>query len=141
MSNVLLAVLLMSGIGVALIVLGLLAHARKGQFVKTGLRTSGVVTALVPRMGLNDPDQAQTTYAPSVEFMTHAGEKCSFTSAVASSHPGYRIGQKVVVVYAPHHPSKAIILSFSEVWFVPLILWGLGVLFVLIGILVAFGLL
>jgi len=51
------------------------------------------------------------------------------------------VGQKVVVVYDPRHPSKAIILSFGEVWLVPLILWGLGVLFMLIAILVAFGLL
>ena len=141
MSNVLLAVLLMSGIGCALIALGLLAYARMGQFVKTGFRTSGIVTALVPRMGLDGPGPPQTTYAPSVEFTTHTGEQSSFTSAVASSRPGYRIGQKVVVIYAPRHPSKAIILSFGEVWLVPLILWGLGALFVLIGILVAFGLL
>jgi len=75
MSNVLLAVLLTSGIGLALIPLGFLAHARKGQLVKTGFRTSGVVTALVPRMGLVGPDPPQTTYAPSVEFTTATGEE------------------------------------------------------------------
>lgn len=139
MSNVLLAVLLTSGLGVALIGLGLLAYARKRRFVRTAARTSGVVTALVPRISMEESQPSQTVYAPSVEFTTQAGEPREFTSRSASSRPAYRIGQDVAVIYDPRHPGKAVILTFGEVWLVPLILWGIGALFVLTAILVAFG--
>ena len=139
MSNVLLAVLLTSGIGFALIGLGLVVSGRTRRFLTTGCRADGVVTALVPRTNMEGPDLARTTYAPSVEFTAQTGALRSFTSATAASRPAYRVGQHVVVVYDPRNPRKAIILSFGEVWLVPLILWGLGALFMLIGMLVAFG--
>jgi Protein of unknown function (DUF3592) len=139
MSNVLLAVLLTAGIGFALIGLGLVVSGRTRRFLTTGSRADGVVTALVPRTSMEGPDSARTTYAPSVEFTTQTGALRGFTSATAASRPAYRVGQHVVVVYDPRNPRKAIILSFGAVWLVPLILWGLGALFVLIGMLVAFG--
>lgn len=62
-----------------------------------------------------------TTYSPEVEFQTPEGERIRF---VASWGSGRRpiLGRRVRVLYYPEDPQDAAIVSFADVWVVPLLL-------------------
>lgn len=80
------------------------------------------------------------TCKPTVRFTTANGEKIDFVSSFSSSN--FQEGDEVPVNYHPDHPHNAFISSFIGLWLLPLILGGLGAIFVVIGLLLlGFGIL
>ncbi len=62
-----------------------------------------------------------TTYSPEVEFETPEGERIRF---VAPSGSGRKptVGRRVRVLYYPSDPEDAAIVSFADIWAVPMLL-------------------
>lgn len=73
------------------------------------------------------------TYAPVIRFVTAADETIEFTSSVSSNPPGYAKGESVEVLYLPGAPHEARIRGFVYLWLGPIILGGIGSVFLLIG--------
>lgn len=107
------------------------------KFLETALSTPGVVVDLERRHSSSTSSSGSSgpTYAPVVEF-THpeSGETIRFTSSSSSNPPAFDEGEDVTVLYAPDNPDDARIDSFTDLWLLPLILLGMGIIFAPVGI-------
>lgn len=74
------------------------------------------------------------SYFPVVQFTDGSGRHIEFTSSSGSNPPSYDQGEQVTVLYHTDAPDKARINGFMSLWFGPLLVGGLGVLFTAIGI-------
>lgn len=129
-------------IGLILLYLGFAFFLRKrASLQKLTESVTGTVTELFSQRMTGSRGGYYTGTAPIVSFRTQSGEDMQFRSSVFSSPPAYQVGQEVTVIYDPFQPQTAIIRSslFLEFWFVPLILWGLGTIFSLVGIILLFA--
>jgi hypothetical protein len=70
---------------------------------------------------------------PVVRFPISASQTVTVVGSVSSRPPAYDIGEKLRVFYDPRRPQHALIDSFLERWFVPVLIGGLGGLFATIG--------
>ena len=71
---------------------------------------------------------------PQIEFTTASGTRVSYPQGGFVF--GYRVGQTVQVLYDPDDPAHtARVGTVGALWFVPILLLGIGVAFVLSGIL------
>lgn len=97
--------------------------------IATGVGAEGVVIDLIAERDSDGDD----VYYPRVRFATPAGEPVEFTGSVGSSPPAFDIGEAVAVLYNPSDPRDARIDSFFQLWFAPLILGFLGLVFTAVG--------
>lgn len=96
---------------------------------ENGLRGRGTVIELA-RSRNSDGD---VTYRPIVEFFDSNRTRHEFTGQVGSSPPSYSVGEKVEVIYPPGEPGRAIIDSFFDRFFLPMMFGGIGSVFALVG--------
>jgi hypothetical protein len=115
---------LSGGIGV----LAFLAFRSAYRKTSTWHRAVGVIVGFTERAR-----KGRTSYFPQVEFTTPAGESFTFTSSVGSGRRS-RIHRKVRVLFSPDDPSKAIIASFVNLWFLPAFLCVFVVMFAALSI-------
>jgi len=92
-------------------------------------RGSGTVIDLARRTS----DDGGYTYAPVVEWRDASGTRQEFVGGVASSPPSYDRGEAVAVLYPPGQPGRARIADFTNRYFLPLLLGGMGAVFSLVG--------
>ncbi len=109
--------------------LGLWLYLNDQDLAAKGVRASGTVIQIV---SYRDSD-GETMYRPVVEFTDTAGSRREFSSDVSSSTSEFQRGEAVDVIYDPVAPENAIIDSFMERFFLPLIFGGLGSIFALVG--------
>jgi hypothetical protein len=70
---------------------------------------------------------------PEIEFATLSGTKITYPQGGLIF--GYRPGQQVRVLYNPQDPAKtACVDTFGALWFVPLILSGIGMALLIGGV-------
>ncbi|MEL7446060.1 MAG: DUF3592 domain-containing protein [Pseudomonadota bacterium] len=125
------------GTGIVFAVFGLLfagigfwLYSQDQELAETGLRANGTVIEL-DRYTDGDGD---TMYRPLIEFRDADGTIQQVQSKVSSSSPSFARGEQVSVIYDPGDPSGAIIDTFMQRFFLPLIFGGMGVFFAVIGI-------
>jgi hypothetical protein len=71
--------------------------------------------------------------APVIHY-TVADQLYEFQSSISRNPPSYAVGDKVTVIYHAERPGDGRIDSFFELWFLPLLLGGLGLVFGCIGL-------
>lgn len=78
-----------------------------------------------------------TTFTyPTVEFQVN-GQKYNFEGSIIASYLNlyyqrYQMGQTIEILYDTNQPSKVLINNFTEIWILPLLLLGLGVVFLIL---------
>ena len=115
-------------VGAALLVAAFITLRSARSFESTAVGASGEVIDLAPSYS-----DGSATHAPVVRFETPDGREVIFESSVSSHPPAYDIGERVDVLYAPDDPGDAVIDSFWQVYLAPVILGGIGSIFLLIG--------
>jgi hypothetical protein len=65
---------------------------------------------------------------PLIEYVTREGHTRQFQSHIASTPPKYAVGDKVRMIYSPEKTSLVKIDSFSDLWLVPGLFGGFGLL-------------
>ena len=75
-------------------------------------------------------------YSPEVSFVDAGGQTINFISNLSSSISTYTVGQKVSVLYDISNSQSAKINTFFQLWFGPIIMTVLGVIFFLVGLLI-----
>lgn len=135
MSEKFILLLVFSGIGVLMLLIALVVWVRLRRFVAESLRAEGTVVRLAER---RDGD-GDTVYAPVVRF-TPRGRRTEveFRDQLWSRPAGYRVGQRVEVLYHQREHKRARLASSFRLYFAPGLLIFLGLLFALIGPLVFF---
>lgn len=116
-------------IGLLFAGIGLWLYSSDQDLASSGARATGTVIAIT---SYRDSD-GDTMYRPVVEFTDAAGNRREFSSDISSSSSEFSRGETVDVIYDPAQPENAIIDSFMERFFLPLIFGGLGSIFALIG--------
>ncbi len=121
-------------IGLVLLFAGFLSYNHTQKFITNSEVTTGTVIDLV--RGTSGPENSGSgsyVYYPVVQFKTNNDSLIEFQSKVGSNPPACRKGEQVQVRYLEQAPYKAGIDSFMQLWFVSIILLGLGVVFSGIG--------
>ncbi|MFC7620151.1 DUF3592 domain-containing protein [Microlunatus sp. GCM10028923] len=108
------------------------------EYVSSTTATTGTVIANTAEEGCYRTQDRRTTcstqYHPVVEITAASGERIRFTSEVGSDPARYGTGDSVPVRYRPHDPHDATIDGFVELWMLPTIVGGIGLVFLAVGI-------
>jgi len=116
-------------LGVGLLVGCFFAASRTRSFLATAHEARAEVIALQHRLGQNH----ERAYYPVLRYRTQEGSTQEVVSSVGTNPPRYKEGDSVVVLYDPARPDTVRIHTFFNVWVFPLVLGGLGVIFLIVG--------
>ena len=129
-----------------LLVSGSLWIAKRRALMRDGVQVFGTVVDMTKSTSKSrDRDGTSvihTTYSPVVEFVA-SGEgaeadpshaKSFRFKGLGSDPPGYKVGERVKVVYLPGDPAGAMIADSGQIWLGPYLVTGLGALFAVVGI-------
>lgn len=117
-------------VGLGLLSGGIYSFMSTREFLGNAVSADGVVIDLEERW---DSDDSSYTYYPRVRFETETGQPYEFTGDVGSSPASFDVGEGVRVLFDPADPSSARIDSFMQLWFVSVILGGMGLVFSIVG--------
>jgi hypothetical protein len=123
-------------IGLGLIGGGIYSFLSTRAFLRQAVPAEGAVIDLTAAW---DSEDGSYTYYPRVRFRTPDGRAVEFTSDVGSSPPAFEVGEPVRVLFDPANPARARIDSFVQLWLLPLILGGIGLVFGFFGAAATFG--
>lgn len=136
-------------IGVVLLLCSFLVVDHTASFARHAARTQGTVTALVRHQstsysGTKASESMGATYSTSYSYVPvvrfqHGAQQIQFTDSVGTNPPAFRVGETVTVLYLESNPYDARIESFSSLWCVPLIIGGMGGIFLAFGVRVIFA--
>ncbi|MFN6561379.1 MAG: DUF3592 domain-containing protein [Nostoc sp. ChiSLP01] len=127
------------GVGSIIAVTGIILGINTRSFVSAAIPAQGTVIQLQQRLSSPDSKGYRSyVYYPVVQFTTRSGESTVFESNSASNPPQFAKGQQIEVLYSPDNPGSAQINSWLSLWFLPLMLGGLGSSFALVGGIVIF---
>jgi hypothetical protein len=110
---------------------GVYTYNQTKKFLENSMMAQGVVVGLASQSSSRGPGQ---THCPIIRFQTHQGETITARGSLCSSPPSYKKGEKVTVRYDPKDPPNISIDSFFELWFLPLILSGIGAVMGAVGV-------
>ena len=105
------------------------------EFTQEGVVTTGKVVD----MKRNRSSDSSDTYSAIVRFNDHQGQSYKFKDSVGSSHPSFKTGDEVSVMYLPEDPDHAMIDRGIWNWGLSAGLWA-GTLLFLWSALHSFGL-
>jgi hypothetical protein len=121
-------------VGVLLLVIGIILGINTRMFAARAEQVKGTVDHNKFRH-----DSEGGGYAPVFQFKTTSGESIQFAGLVYSNPPQFHAGQEVDILYDPKNPKRARINKGTGLYFVPLLLVGIGLLFFGIGAVMLFG--
>jgi hypothetical protein len=121
-------------IGVVMAFFGWRDYAATRTFLAGAEHANGSVVELVQRTSTDSDGNTNTYYYPVVEFTTAGGQAVRYQSSTGSSRTSQQVGDVVDMVYAPENPQNARINTFMDIWFLPAMLLGMGVIFALAGV-------
>jgi hypothetical protein len=121
-------------IGLGLLIGGVVSIQQTRRFLATASSVPGVVTENVWREDRSSNNNTNWAFYPRIRFRTTDGQEITFITNSGSSPPAYRVNEPVTILYDPQQPYHAYIQSFSELWLLPTILCGLGIVFCSFGV-------
>jgi len=125
---------LAGGLIYGVVVFGITSHSVRatGYIVKFVAVRKGKLLPL--DAGLSD-----TVKSPLIQFKTASGSIIEFIATATARSSSYTVGEQVPVAYNPADPKKCRIDAPWRVWSLPIILVGLGVVFIILASLVSIG--
>ena len=99
---------------------------------KGGVKTEGVILRY-ERRGTRSANMKDMFVVPIVQFQTVAGQLIVVEGKVDNSTILQNLcesGEQVEIIYDPNNPEHAVINTFAELWFLPLLLWIIGAGFI-----------
>ena len=127
--------LLFMAIGAALIYWGWYFYDDIHRLRQQGIRTEGVILRYERRKPVTITRLSEVMIVPIVQFNTQSGESVTTEGRVDNVSVLQNIcesGEKIEVIYDPDNPQHAALNTFSELWFVPLLLWIIGAGFIFV---------
>ncbi len=118
-------------IGLIFLVVGVMIYQGTQSFLSQSKSAEGEVIDLV--MGTSNSSGSRSSY-PVVRFKSDDGQVVTFQGSMGSSPPDFHVGERVTVRYHVENPHDARIESFVQLWLLPMVFGGLGLIFSSIGI-------
>jgi hypothetical protein len=114
--------------GIAMIYWGCYMYENIHSLREEGVRTTGTILRY---RRIEGPKPNEWMSVPIVEFKTNAGKTVVFEGTVDSILQNIcNSGEVVEIIYDPNNPEHAVINTFAELWFAPLLSWVIGVGFI-----------
>jgi len=130
-----LAAILLGGVGALFLVVGLITGLRIRRFLSTAVAIQGKVVGFEEQVSTDsDGDTSSSTHAQ-VEFETASGQKTVSTEK-SQTLGGLALGSAVPVRYDPAAPRKARIATSGRLWVSTIVLVALGAVLVIVGVIV-----
>ena len=129
MSETIIFSLVFGAVGFILVALAVFFWLRTRAFLETAQKAQGTVIRLV-----YSSDSDGGGYSPVYTFRTMSGQVIEVTDNMSSNPPQFKEGQIIDVLYDPDDPSRARINKWFNLYFAPLLLGFLGLVFGGIGI-------
>jgi len=130
MSDELIFGLVFGGVGLLLTALALFFWLRTRAFLGTAQKAQGTVIQMV----YSSDSEGGGGYSPVYTFRTMNGQVVEVTDRMSSNPPQFKEGQIIDVLYDPDNPNKARINKWFNLYFVPILLGFLGLVFGGIGV-------
>jgi hypothetical protein len=129
MSNLLLN-LAFGAMGLLFIGIAVVIWMRTREFISKAQETKGTVVRMLSKSG----SKGGIIYAPVYQFRTIDGRTIEVEESIYSKPPQFQEGQSVDILYEPQNPEGARVKKWMNLYSLPLVLGGMGVIFVGIGI-------
>jgi hypothetical protein len=128
MSNGLTLGMVFSLVGVPLILIGVFLFIRTRIFISKAQEVKGTVIQMVhSRSGLSSSSGGG--YAPIYQFRTLDGQTITIRDGLSNNPPRFQIGQEIDVYYDSENPQKARINKWMNLYFLPVLLGAMGLIF------------
>lgn len=117
-------------VGGLLFAIGLFLFIRIKMFLSKAQVAKGTVIEMV----YHHSSEGGGGYSPVYQFRTISGQMITVHDSLSSSPPMFHVGQSIDVLYEPENPQNARIKKFWSLYFVTILLCGMGFIFGGIGI-------
>lgn len=117
------------GVGILMVAMGVFLYVRTKNFVGRSQEAKGTVTQLA-----YESDSEGGGYYPVFQYTTLTGQMIEAAGNVRSNPPSHKLGEVIDVLYDPAKPKDARIKKSSALFFVPILLGGLGGVFFCLGV-------
>lgn len=121
--------LIPSCVGFFMIALGAFFYFRTKSFSEKAQEVKGTVTELA-----YDSDSEGSGYYTIFQFTTTSGQVIEKSGNIRSNPPAHQVGEVIDILYDPANPNDARIKKTSSLYFVPMLLSGMGIVFFCLGI-------
>jgi len=116
-------------VGICMLVGSFYSYNQTQKFISSSVSTTGTVSEL--RLSVSDRSRV---YYPTIKFKTQQGETIETELNVGSNPPEHTVGEQVTILYDPNNPRDANVNSFLSLYFVAVVLLGLGGTFTTVGL-------
>ncbi|MBL8063675.1 MAG: DUF3592 domain-containing protein [Anaerolineales bacterium] len=116
-------------VGLLLVAIAVFIFVRTRSFIASSQEVKGTILRNVYRSSSDGGG-----YAPVFGFTTIDGRRVEVQDMLQSNPPQFREGEVVNILYDPQEPGRARIKKWSNLYFVPLLLSGMGLIFGGIGL-------
>lgn len=117
------------GVGILMVALGVFFYVRTKNFVGRSQEVKGTVTELA-----YESDSDGSGYYTVFQFTTLTGQRIEAAGNVRSNPASHKLGEVIDVLYDPANPNDARIKKTSTLYFVPMLLSGMGGVFFCLGV-------
>ena len=123
-------------VGGLLALIGLFLFIRTRIFIDNAQEVKGTVIQMV--YSRSSSSNSSGGYAPIYQFRTLDGQNIVKQDSLSSNPPRFQVGQEIDVLYESGNPQKARINKWMNLYFVPVLLGGMGLIFGGVGIAIVF---
>ena len=116
-------------VGLLLVAISVFIFVRTRSFIGSSQEVKGKVVRNVYRSSSDGGG-----YAPVFGFTTIDGRYVEVEDKLESNPPQFREGEVLDILYDPQNPSRARVKKWMNLYFTPLLLGGMGVIFGGIGV-------
>ena len=117
-------------VGLLLTAIGVFIWIRTRIFLSTAQEVKGTVV----RMVYSHSSEGGGGYSPVYQFRTIEGQTIEAGDSMSSNPPMFHEGQIIDVLYDPKNPQKARIKKWMSLYFVSVLLGGMGLIFGGVGV-------
>ena len=121
-------------VGIVLLYVGFYFYNKVEKIRESGVKTEGTIIRY-ERRGTRTPQMKDMFVVPIVKFQTVTGQEIVVEGKVDNTSILQNLcedGEQIEIIYDPLNPKNAVINTFAELWFVPLLTWVIGIGFILV---------
>ena len=123
-------------VGGLLALIGVFLFIRTRVFIGKAQEVKGTVIQMV--YSRSSSSNSGGGYAPVYQFRTLDGQNIVVQDSLSSNPPRFQVGQEIDVLYESGNPQKARINKWMNLYFMPVLLGGMGLIFGGVGMVIVF---